>query len=68
MLIYHFHFVNVGRDRSRENFIQDPLVDARAQETVAANKIKRKWASPPSLSSDGGGAPAGGSIGKRGVT
>ena len=33
---YHFHFVNVGRDRSRDRFINDATIDTRAQETVVA--------------------------------
>ena len=33
---HHFHFVNVGRDRSRDKFISDATVDSRAQETIAA--------------------------------
>jgi hypothetical protein len=35
-LAYHFHFVNVGRDRSRDRFVGDRTIDARAQETIRA--------------------------------
>lgn len=38
---YHFHFVNVGRDRSREKFIEHPTTDARAQELTKINIEKR---------------------------
>jgi hypothetical protein len=31
---YHFHFVNVGRDRSRGNFIENAVNDTRAMDIV----------------------------------
>ena len=31
---YHFHFVNVGRDRSRNRFVGDATSDTRVQETI----------------------------------
>lgn len=33
-LAYHFHFVNVGRDRSRERYVDHPVEDGRAMEMV----------------------------------
>lgn len=31
---HHFHFVNVGRDRSRDKFVADGVLDTRAQDTI----------------------------------
>lgn len=64
---YHFHFVNVGRDRSRNRFVGDATVDARAQETIrsqmksprgAALKRKQALVREKRKAAAGGGAPA----------
>ena len=41
---HHFHFVNVGRDRSRDRYVDGGVFDTRAQET-----IKKQLDSPRGL-------------------
>ena len=36
-LAYHFHFVNVGRDRSRDKGLSDLTLDPRAADIIKAN-------------------------------
>ncbi len=40
-LAYHFHFVNVGRDRTRDSYVDKPTKDSRAMEIVKVNLGKR---------------------------
>jgi hypothetical protein len=40
-MAYHFHFVNVGRDRTRDKFVDHPTPDGRAMEIVKAGLARR---------------------------
>jgi hypothetical protein len=41
---HHFHFVNVGRDRLRDKYVDGGVLDARAQQTIEAQMASPRGA------------------------